>query len=152
MSKSTGNQPAPGDNTGMTPEETLAKAQAEAQAILKAARKDADSITSEAKAAAAAEIEAARKDAAAKNQSVEAPDTAAGRKVTIRLFKDNDKYKSDVPVILNGKVYQIQRGVDVEVPEEVAAILEASMKQDANTAMLIEREVAAGKAAERVLG
>ena len=70
----------------------------------------------------------------------------------IRLFRDNDKYKGDVTVILNGKVYKIQRGVEVEVPAAVAEIIENSMKQDADTAQLIEREVAAGKAAERAIG
>ena len=62
------------------------------------------------------------------------------KRVTIRLFKDNRKYKSDVPVVLNGKFYKIQRGVSVEVPEAVAEIVENSLKQDEYTAMVIERE------------
>lgn len=48
---------------------------------------------------------------------------------TIRLYKDNDKYKDDVQVIVNGKVFIIHRGVDVEVPDFVAEVLENSQKQ-----------------------
>lgn len=38
-------------------------------------------------------------------------------KVTIQLFKDNEKYKDDVFVAVNGHSYQIKRGVKVEVPQ-----------------------------------
>lgn len=48
---------------------------------------------------------------------------------TIRLYKDNDKYKDDVQVIVNGKVFIIQRGVDVEVPDYVAEVLDNAQKQ-----------------------
>ena len=48
---------------------------------------------------------------------------------TIRLYKDNDKYKDDVQVIVNGKVFIIQRGVDVEVPDFVAEVLDNAQKQ-----------------------
>lgn len=50
--------------------------------------------------------------------------------VKIRLYKDNDKYKDDVQVIINGKVYLIQRGKEVEVPEAVAEVLENAQKQE----------------------
>ena len=69
------------------------------------------------------------------------------KRVRIRLFKDNGKYKDDVFVGVNGKGYRIQRGVDVEVPESVANVLEESARQDAATAALIERETAVGKKA-----
>ena len=48
---------------------------------------------------------------------------------TTRLYKDNDKYKDDVQVIVNGKVFIIQRGVDVEVPDFVAEVLDNAQKQ-----------------------
>jgi hypothetical protein len=48
---------------------------------------------------------------------------------TIRLYKDNDKYKDDVQVIVNGKVFIIQRGVDVEVPDYVEEVLDNAQKQ-----------------------
>ena len=59
-------------------------------------------------------------------------------KVTINLFLDNDKYKDDVIVAVNGKAWQIQRGVDVEVPRYVAEVLNSSMKQDRATALKIK--------------
>lgn len=58
--------------------------------------------------------------------------------VKIRLFKDNGKYSGDVFVGLNGKGFKIKRGVEVEVPEGVAEILEHSQNQDAKTMERIE--------------
>lgn len=57
--------------------------------------------------------------------------------VTINLFLDNDKYKDDMIVAMNGKVWQIKRGEDVQVPRYVAKIIENSMKQDRATALKI---------------
>ena len=53
----------------------------------------------------------------------------AEKTVKIRLYKDNDKYKDDVQVIVNGRVYLIKRGVEVEVPDFVAEVLENAQKQ-----------------------
>jgi len=64
-------------------------------------------------------------------------------KVTIRLFKDSDRYKDDVTVGYNGKFYKIRRGVDVDVPRAVAEILRQSQEQDERTAEMIEKEQAA---------
>lgn len=52
----------------------------------------------------------------------------------VHLFKDIERYKDDVVVGLNGRLYQIQRGIDVEVPAGVAEILNNSIKQDTDTA------------------
>jgi hypothetical protein len=60
--------------------------------------------------------------------------------VTIHLFKDKDKYKHDLKVGLNGRIYRIQRGVDVQVPKAVAEIIYASLEQDGKTADLISRK------------
>lgn len=57
--------------------------------------------------------------------------------VTINLFLDNDKYKDDMIVAVNGKVWQIKRGEDVQVPRYVAEIINNSMKQDRATALKI---------------
>ena len=60
--------------------------------------------------------------------------------VTVHLFKGTTgKYVSDVFVGLNGKGYQIQRGVDVEVPAGVAEILKHSEEQDALAASHMEQ-------------
>ena len=46
--------------------------------------------------------------------------------VRIKLFKDNSRYKEDLFVSVNGVNYKIRRGVEVEVPPEVAEVLEHS--------------------------
>ena len=46
------------------------------------------------------------------------------KNVRIRLFKDNSRYKGDLFVSVNGVSYKIRRGVEVEVPPEVAEVLE----------------------------
>ena len=50
--------------------------------------------------------------------------------VKIRLFKDNKAYTEDVFVGVNGRTFQIKRGVEVEVPECVAEVLRNSEMQD----------------------
>ncbi len=59
--------------------------------------------------------------------------------VKIKLFKDNDRYKGDVFVSVNGRNYQIRRGEEIEVPAEVAEVLEHSQTQDEITARKIEQ-------------
>lgn len=55
---------------------------------------------------------------------------AAEKMVKITLMRDNKNYQGDVFVGVNGKTWQIQRGVEVEVPDYVAEVLKNSMKQD----------------------
>lgn len=55
----------------------------------------------------------------------------------IKLFKDNGRYKEDLFVSVNGVNYKIRRGVEVEVPPEVAEVLEHSQMQDERTAARI---------------
>lgn len=50
--------------------------------------------------------------------------------VKIHLFRDNRAYTGDVFVGVNGRSYQIKRGVDVMVPESVAEVLRNSQAQD----------------------
>lgn len=50
--------------------------------------------------------------------------------VPVMLIKDNSKYKDDVTVTVNGVNYQIQRGVQVNVPRTVALALERSHLQE----------------------
>ena len=59
--------------------------------------------------------------------------------VKLKLFKDNGQYKDDVFVAVNGRTFQIVRGVEVEVPECVAEVLEHSEAKDRRTAELMER-------------
>ena len=58
--------------------------------------------------------------------------------VEIEIFKDSDRYKDDVVVSLNGKVYVIKRGVRVRVPKAIKEILDHSREQDQQTALLTE--------------
>jgi hypothetical protein len=51
-------------------------------------------------------------------------ETAEPELVKVKLFKDNRRYKGDVFVSVNGRRYQIQRGVEVEMPTEVDDLLE----------------------------
>ena len=57
--------------------------------------------------------------------------------VKIRLFKDNKNYQGDVFVGVNGKTFQIKRGVEVEVPDYVAEVLKNSARQDENAVQLM---------------
>ena len=54
--------------------------------------------------------------------------------VKIKLFKDSARYAADVFVSVNGRSYQLKRGVELEVPTEVAEVLEHSAAQDEETA------------------
>lgn len=58
--------------------------------------------------------------------------------VKYRAFKDNDKYKDDITVIVNGKSWRIQRGVDVEIPRYVYNVIMQSEEQDLKAANFAE--------------
>ena len=58
--------------------------------------------------------------------------------VKIHLFKDNKNYNGDVGVAVNGRPFQIQRGVEVEVPECVAEVLRNSEAQNAEAVRLMD--------------
>jgi len=62
--------------------------------------------------------------------------------VTIRLFKDNDRYKDDVFVCVNGDACLIKRGETVSVKRKFADVLEQSMAQDNKTADLMDARAA----------
>ncbi len=57
--------------------------------------------------------------------------------VKIKLFKDYGEYRDDVFVAVNGESYLIQRGVEVEVPDYIAEVLEHSAAQDEKTQQLM---------------
>ena len=59
------------------------------------------------------------------------------KSVRIRLFQDNGRYKGDLFVSVNGVNYKIRRGVELQVPPEVAEVLEHSQMQDERTAARI---------------
>ena len=63
---------------------------------------------------------------------------AEKKNVRIRLFKDNSRYKEDLFVSVNGVNYQIKRGVTVNVPPEVAEVIQHSQEQDDQSAARME--------------
>lgn len=58
--------------------------------------------------------------------------------VTIELFKDTDRYKYDVVVRVDGKRYQLKRGIPIQVPRKVYDVVKQQLMQDQATAQLIE--------------
>ena len=50
--------------------------------------------------------------------------------VKVKLFKDNDKYKDDVFVAVNGVGMIVPRGKEVEIPRKYAIALQNSQAQD----------------------
>lgn len=60
--------------------------------------------------------------------------------VEIRLFRDNEKYKDDVYVAINGKNCVIRRGVWTRIRRKFALLLDQSEIQDLRTAELMEKE------------
>ena len=85
-------------------------------------------------------VKAAEADTAKRNKEIAAETERMNELVPVLLFKDSDKYKDDLPVGLNGKLYVIKRGVTVMVPRAVAEIVEHQLEQDNATAMLISQQ------------
>ena len=56
----------------------------------------------------------------------------------VRLFKDNDRYKDDVFVAVNGEGCLIKRGETVMIKRKFAEVLEQSDRQDMETARLMD--------------
>lgn len=104
-------------------ETAKAEARAAAEEIINQAKEEAGKILNS----------ATKKEFVTVPTSVEKNEERAHEMVTIRLFKDNGKYKDDVFVGVNDKRYQIKRGIEVEVPRFVAEVLENSKKQDDET-------------------
>ena len=69
----------------------------------------------------------------------------SGKTATVNLFYDGDKYKDPVPVGINGLVWLVKRGEPVEVPIEVAYVINDSLTQDGKTQQLIRNLAGKGK-------
>ena len=59
--------------------------------------------------------------------------------VTVRLFRDSNKYKDDVFVAVNGECCLIKRGYPVEIKRKFAMTLDNSAAQDENSAIYTEK-------------
>lgn len=60
--------------------------------------------------------------------------------ISVKLFRDNDRYKDDVYVAVNGQNCVIKRGEWVKIKRKYALVLDTSEIQDMRTAEFIERE------------
>ena len=124
--------PAP---EAMTAEEIVAKAQAEAEAIRAAALTEANDIRQQAEEEAA-EI---RKDAeAAAKEAAPVPTPAAPKHDEGEEYVYVELYKDDVLVCVNGESCQIKRGVRVRIKRKFLWAIQNQMRQDANTANMIQ--------------
>ena len=72
--------------------------------------------------------------------------------VAIKLFRDNDRYKDDVYVAVNGHNCLIKRGEWVKVKRKFALVLDQSEIQDMQTAEYLETEQARFREAEQAAG
>lgn len=52
------------------------------------------------------------------------------------LFRDGEKYKNPLNVIVNGVKYSVPRGVPLRLPKVVAEVIDQSIAQDAYAAEL----------------
>ena len=68
--------------------------------------------------------------------------------VAVKLFRDNDRYRDDVYVAVNGHNCLIKRGEWVKIKRKFALVLDQSEIQDMKTAEMLEAEQSRFKAAE----
>ena len=93
----------------------------------------------EAAKAKIAELEAEKAEKAEPEKTAEetADDAYWNELVPFEAFYDGDKYKDDIIVSVNGKRFQIKRGVKVMIPRNVFNVLMRSQQQDMKTAAMM---------------
>lgn len=69
--------------------------------------------------------------------------------VEVELFKDNDKYKDDVFVAVNGVGMIVPRGEKVKIPRKYALAIAQSERQDKKTAVYTAELADKSKDAEK---
>lgn len=72
--------------------------------------------------------------------------------VAVKLFRDNDRYKDDVYVAVNGQNCLIKRGEWVKIKRKFALVLDQSEIQDIKTAEMLEAEQNRFREAEEAHG
>ena len=102
-------------------------------------------------------IEAAEKRAAEMNVPEVNADVAKANAeleelVEIQLFKDNDKYKDNVFVAVNGENCVVPRGTKWKIKKKLALVLEQSHAQDLMTGQLMDSKAAEYEASAREHG
>lgn len=128
------------DNTGEnTPESSfnladMAEYKKQMEEMLANAKAEAEKIIADAKASVSGEKTEEQKKAEEERKAY------MNELVEVRLFKDNNKYKDDVFVAVNGENCVIKRGIPVKIKRKFALLLETSDMQDYETSMLIEEK------------
>lgn len=112
----------------------LADVTKQVEAMLQKAREEAEKIVADAKASVSGEKTEEQKKAEAERKAY------WDELVEVKLFKDNNKYKDDVFVSVNGENCVIKRGERVMVKRKFADVLDKSDMQDYETSLLIEKK------------
>lgn len=112
----------------------LADVTKQVEAMLAKAREEAKKIVADAKATVGGELTEEQKKANEERKAY------WNEPVKVKLFRDNNKYKDDVFVSVNGENYVIKRGVEVEIKRKFANVLDKSDLQDYETSLLIEKK------------
>ncbi len=74
------------------------------------------------------------------NPQTSSPEAYLNEYVAVKLFRDNDRYRDDVYVAVNGQNCVIRRGEWVKIKRKFALVLDASEIQDMKTAAMLEAE------------
>jgi hypothetical protein len=112
----------------------LADVKEQVKAIIAEAKAEAAKIVADAKASVSGELT---------EEQIKANEERKAywdELVEVRLFKDNNKYKDDVFVSVNGENCVIKRGERVKVKRKFAEVLDKSDLQDYETSKLIEKK------------
>lgn len=112
----------------------LADVAKQVEAMLAKAREEAAKIVADAKASVNGELTEEQKKAQEERNAY------WNEIVEVKLFKDNNKYKDDVYVSVNGENCVIKRGESVMVKRKFADVLAKSDRQDYETSLLIEKK------------
>ena len=112
----------------------LADVTRQIEKMLAEAKKEAEKIVADAKASVSGELTEEQKKANEERKAY------WNELVEVRLFKDNNKYKDDVFVAVNGDNIQLKRGEKVMIKRKYANVLENSDMQDYETSKLIEQK------------
>ena len=112
----------------------LADVSAQVEEIISKAKEEAAKIVADAKASVSGEPTEEQKKAEEERKAY------WNQLVKVKLFKDNNKYKDDVFVSVNGENCVIKRGIEVEIKRKFADVLDKSDLQDYETSMLIEQK------------
>lgn len=112
----------------------LADVAKQVEEILAKAKAEAEKIVADAKASVNGELTKEQKETLAKEKAY------YNEFVEVKLFKDNNKYKDDVFVAVNGENRVIKRGERVQVERKFAEVLDNSDLQDYETSKLIEKK------------